>query len=133
MPKLNEAVKSVIAKTKIFPVATASKNGVPNVVPFAFVKVYDEDTILLADNFMNKSLNNLKENPEMAICVWDTESNQSYQIKGPVTIVTSGKVFEETVQWVKGVMEQMAPKSALLLKAAHVYVCQPGSDLGKEL
>jgi len=131
--KLNEEVKKVMAQTKIFPVATASKDGLPNVVPFAFVKCYNDDTILLADNFMNKSLKNLQENPWIAICVWDSQNKQSYQIKGEAEIITAGSVLEETAAWVKGVIPQLSPKSAILMKVKNVYICQPGPDLGKEL
>lgn len=133
MLKLTEEVKKTMAQTKIIPVATASQEGIPNVIPFAFVKCLDEETLLLADNFMNKSLKNLAENPYVSICVWDTESNLSYQIKGKATMETSGKIFDETVAWVKGAMPQLSPKSAILMKVTNVYICQPGPDLGKEL
>jgi predicted pyridoxine 5'-phosphate oxidase superfamily flavin-nucleotide-binding protein len=101
MSKLTDDVKKTMAQTKIIPVATASKEGMPNVIPFAFVKWLDEDTVLLADNFMNKSLKNLKENPYISICVWDAENKRSFQIKGEAVIETSGKVYDETVAWVK--------------------------------
>ncbi|MDD2497432.1 MAG: pyridoxamine 5'-phosphate oxidase family protein [Desulfitobacteriaceae bacterium] len=133
MAKLNEDVKKVISQTKTFPVATASKEGVPNVIPFAFVKCYGDDALLLADNFMQKSIANLEENPQMAICVWDSENKQAYQIKGEVTILKSGNVFDETIKWVQGVLSQLTPKTALLMKVTHVYVCQPGPDIGREL
>ncbi|MEL7566716.1 MAG: pyridoxamine 5'-phosphate oxidase family protein [Dehalobacterium sp.] len=133
MLKLTEEVKQTMAQTKIIPVATASKEGMPNVIPFAFVKCLDEETLLLADNFMNKSIKNLAENPYASICVWDGENNRSYQIKGKARIETSGKIFDETVAWVKEVMPQLTPKSAIILKVTNVYVCQPGPDLGKEL
>jgi hypothetical protein len=133
MAKLNADVQKIISQTKIFPVATASKDGVPNVVPFAFLKVFDEETLLLADNFMNKSINNLEDNPQMAVCVWDTENNQSYQIKGIATVFKSGEIFEETVAWVKKIMPELNPKSAVLLKVTNIFICQPGPDLGKEI
>jgi len=131
--KLTEEVKQTMAQTKIIPVATASKEGIPNVIPFAFVKCLDEETLLLADNFMNKSIKNLEENPHASICVWDGENNRSYQIKGKANIETSGKIFDETVVWVKAVMPELSPKSAIVMKVTNVYVCQPGPDLGKEL
>ncbi len=133
MPKLTGTVKDVFTKTAIYPVATASKDGVPNVVPIHFVKIYDEDTILLVDNFMNKSLKNLQENPQIAISVWDMNTNQAYQIKGQATIVTSGKPFDEAIAWVKKGMPDVNPKSAILMQVTHIYNTQPGSDLGKEL
>ncbi|HNB03165.1 MAG TPA: pyridoxamine 5'-phosphate oxidase family protein, partial [Methanoregulaceae archaeon] len=37
MVKLNDEMKETFAKVKLFPVATASKSGVPNVAPIAFV------------------------------------------------------------------------------------------------
>lgn len=133
MLKLTEEVKQTMAQTKTIPVATASKEGMPNVVPFAFIKCLDEDTLLFGDNFMDKSIKNLAENPYVAICVWDSENKRSYQIKGKATIETSGKVFDEMVAWVKGVAPNMPAKSAITVKVSHVYITQPGPDLGKEL
>ncbi|ATW27524.1 pyridoxamine 5'-phosphate oxidase family protein [Candidatus Formimonas warabiya] len=133
MPKISQEIKNTMAKTKIIPVATASKDGMPNVIPFAFVKCYDDETLVLADNFMQKSMKNLEENPFVSICVWDTEGNQSFQIKGKAAVETEGKVFNETVAWVKEAMPQLSPKSAILVKISNIYICQPGPDLGKEL
>lgn len=133
LAKITEAVKKTMSQTKIIPVATSSKAGIPNVIPFGFVKCYDDETLLLADNFMNKSMKNLEENPYVSICVWDTENNQSFQIKGQATIKKTGKVFDEMVAWVKGVMPQLSPKAAVLVKVTNIFVSQPGPDLGKEL
>jgi len=66
MVKLNEDMKTAFSKVKIFPVATASKEGVPNVVPIGFCLLVDDETIWIADNFMVKSLANLEENPKVA-------------------------------------------------------------------
>jgi len=35
--------------------STASPDGIPNVVPIGFARPIDEDTILIADNYMNKT------------------------------------------------------------------------------
>ena len=69
MVKLNEEMKTAFSKVKTFPVATASKEGVPNVVPIGFCLLVDDETIWIADNFMVKSLANLEENPNVAIYV----------------------------------------------------------------
>ncbi|SFR02988.1 pyridoxamine 5'-phosphate oxidase family protein [Desulfoscipio geothermicus] len=135
MPKLAGDVKETFSKTAIYAVATASKDGVPNVVPIHFVKIYDEsnDIILLVDNFMNKTLKNLEDNSRIAISVWDLDKKLAFQIKGEATIVKSGKPFDDASDWVKKTMPDLKPKSAILLKVTNVYNCQPGPDLGKEL
>ncbi|MCF8012057.1 MAG: pyridoxamine 5'-phosphate oxidase family protein [Clostridiales bacterium] len=135
MPKLVDSVKEVFNKNGIYAVATASASGLPNVVPIHFAKIYEEeeDTILLADNFMDKSYKNIEENPWIAISVWDTGKKLAYQIKGQASIVKSGKAFDDALAWVQKVKPDLKPKSAVLLKVTNVYNCQPGPDLGKEL
>ena len=63
MAALTPKMKELFAGIKLFPVATASKKGVPQVIPVAFVSLVRDDTIWLADNFMNKTVSNVRENP----------------------------------------------------------------------
>jgi uncharacterized protein len=133
MRGLNEEAKDVLARMKVIPVATASKDGCPNVVPMTFVKVLDDSALLVADNYMDKGARNLEENPQVAVSVWDTETKRAYQIKGTAEILRSGPVFDETVAWVTGLKPHLTTKAAVVLRVAHVYVCQPGPDLGKDV
>src|SRR5664280_2330738 len=89
MVKLTEEIKIAFSKVKIFPVATASKDGIPNVVPMGFCLLMDAETIWLADNFMVKSLANLKENPHVAIYVWDSDTGGCFQIKGKANVIST--------------------------------------------
>lgn len=68
MARLDETTKDVLARMKVTPVATASKDGCPNVVPMTFVKALDDFRLLVADNYMDKGAVNLEENPQVAIC-----------------------------------------------------------------
>ena len=52
---------------KVVPVATASKDGLPNVVPMTFVKALDDSAVLIADNYMDKGARNLEENPSVSV------------------------------------------------------------------
>ncbi|CAA7601452.1 pyridoxal 5'-phosphate synthase [Acididesulfobacillus acetoxydans] len=133
MSKLSTAVQELIAKQEVFPIATANPDGTPNVVPMTFVKVYDENNLLIVDNFMNKTRGNLTSNPQMAVCVWDLKAGQAYQIKGKTTRSTSGKVFDEAETWVKEKMPGLQAQAAVLLHVEKVFVCQPGEELGKEV
>ena len=93
MVKLTAEMKEAFLKMKVFPVATAAKDGTPNVVPIGIVELASDDTIWITDNFMNKSLENLKSNPKIAIYIWGPEIKGCFQIKGHVTIKTSGKEY----------------------------------------
>ena len=95
MVRLTEEMKEVFSKNKIFAIATASKAGIPNVAPMASVQLVSDDTIWLGDNFLNKTLANVKENPHMAIYFWEPEKKRCFQIKGSVTVKTSGPDYEK--------------------------------------
>ncbi|WP_455565218.1 pyridoxamine 5'-phosphate oxidase family protein [Methanosarcina barkeri] len=95
MVKLDEKMKTAFSKVKIFPVATASKDGIPNVVPIGFCQLVDDETIWISDNFMSKSLANLKENPNVAVYVWGPDTGGCFQIKGKAEIISSGDKFEK--------------------------------------
>ncbi|WP_051408076.1 pyridoxamine 5'-phosphate oxidase family protein [Dehalobacter restrictus] len=98
-----------------------------------FVKVLDENNLLLVDNFMNKTKKNLEVNPIMAVSIWDLSTCKSYQIKGSTTVVDSGSVFEDARAWVKEKMPVLQPKGAVILKVEKIFDCSPGPTLGQEL
>lgn len=133
MVSLNADMKDLFAKTKLFPVATASKAGVPNVAPIAYVRLMSDDTIWIADNFMNKTIANLKENPHAALYMWDPDSKMCFQIKGKVELKASGPDFEKMREWVHGAKPGLPAKTLVVMKVTDVFQCAPGPDAGKKI
>ena len=133
MAKFTGEMKEVMAKTKGFAVATATKDGVPNVVPFGFAKMLSDDEILLVKNFKGKTLDNMRANPKVAISVWDMKTIKGYQFKGDARIETSGSIFDEAVEMVKAAMPQARVQAAVVVKVSSIYVTTPGPDAGKQV
>lgn len=133
MTVLTEEMKEIFTKVKVFPVATASKVGIPNVAPMASVMLRGEDTIWIGDNYMCKTLANLKENPVLAVYAWDPETKRCLQIKGEVTIRTEGAEYEEMRAVLKAKNEAYPAKSLIILKVTEVFTCVPGKDAGKKI
>jgi predicted pyridoxine 5'-phosphate oxidase superfamily flavin-nucleotide-binding protein len=133
MVTLSGDMKDAFTKMKTFAVATASKKGIPNVVPIAFVKVKDEGTLWIADNFMHKTLANLKENPNIALYLWGPEIKGCTQVKGTVEIKASGKEFEEMRKWVHDKTPTLPAKSLIIVKVIEAYDCTPGAGAGKKI
>lgn len=115
--------------------ATSTSDGTPNAVPVGAKKIIDDETILISDQFLNKTLANMKSNPNVAVTFW--EGHEGYQFKGMVTIETSGKRFEETAEWVKRMGEKagfpLTSKGAVILKIEEIYGVAPGPGAGKKL
>jgi predicted pyridoxine 5'-phosphate oxidase superfamily flavin-nucleotide-binding protein len=130
---LTGPVAETLARTDVIPVATASPDGVPNVVPMRFVRVVDDETVVVADNYMGKGAANLRRNPWLALTVWDRESKRAYQIKGRAEVLTSGPLFDETAAWVASLKPELRTRAAVRVTVTNVFVCQPGPDLGTDL
>ncbi len=133
MVKLDEKMKTAFSKVKIFPVATASKDGIPNVVPIGFCQLVDDDTIWIADNFMSKSLANLKENPNVAIYVWGPDTGGCFQIKGKATVIDSGEKFEKMKSIVHAAKPGVPAKTLIEVQISDVFLCAPGPGAGQKL
>jgi len=131
MARITEEMKQVIEEAKVFAVATASEDGEPNVVSIAFGKVLGEEEILLVDNFMKKTIKNLKTNPRAAVSVWKTGDSKGYQFKGDVRIETSGRNFEDGVKMVKAEEPELNPKAVVIVTVKSIYSITPGPDAGK--
>ena len=133
MVALTGEMKELFAKVKLFPVATASKAGVPNVAPIAFVVLVSDDTLWLADNFMNKTLSNVRENPRAAIYLYDGDMKKCCQVKGTIEIRTTGSDYEKMKKMVHEKKPGLPAKSLLVMKITEVYECMPGPAAGKKI
>jgi hypothetical protein len=115
--------------------STSTPEGIPNAVPVGAKKIIDTQTILISDQFFNKTLANLKSNPQVAVTYW--EGHEGYQLKGTVTIETSGQRYEETAQWIHGLSAKVGfplkSKGAVILRIEEIYGVSPGPGAGKRL
>jgi uncharacterized protein len=131
MVKLTDEIKDSLTGTKTVFIASSGKDSTPNVVPIGAFRLLDDETMLISDQFFNKTFRNVQENPKVAISWWGEKGG--FQIKGTVTIHTNDKVFQDDVAWMKEIRPQLKPKSALILKISDVYSIKPGADAGKKI
>ena len=135
MAKMDEQVKDMITRVRTIVLATSDRDGVPNVVPIHSKNVIDDETILISNQFMGKTLENFLQNPKVAITLWD--KIKGYQIKGEGTYETSGKLYEETARFVeafgKSVNFPLSSKGILLVKVTEVFDVSPGPNAGKKI
>ena len=120
-----------VEKDLVF-LATSSKEGIPNVVPIGFARPIDGETILIADNYMNKTRKNLEENPNISLVTKDA-TKCPYQFKGKIEIFESGKYFDIVTEWGQNAMTKLTPKAAILMNVEEIYSIQPGPDAGKKI
>jgi predicted pyridoxine 5'-phosphate oxidase superfamily flavin-nucleotide-binding protein len=135
MAKMTERMQELFNKVPAVVLTTATLDGTPNAVPVGAKKIIDDETILISDQFLNKTLANLKSNPKVAVTFW--EGHEGYQLKGSITIETSGERFEETAKWIEEMGNKagfpLKSKGIVLLKTEEIYGVSPGPGAGKQL
>ena len=133
MVKLNADMKEAFSKMKVFPVATAAKDGTPNVVPLAMVTLHDDETIWITDNFMNKSMTNIRTNPKVAVYIWGPEIKGCFHIKGVASIKNSGDEYEEMKADINRKRPELPARSLIIVKITEIFECKPGPTAGSKL
>ena len=135
MATMTQRMKELFTKVPTAVLATATGDGTPNAVPVGAKKIIDDGTILISDQFFGKTLANMKANPKVALTYW--EGHEGYQIKGTVTIETSGPRYDETAKWIEEKSSKagfpLKSKGAVILKIDEIYGVAPGPGAGKKL
>ena len=94
---MEQRIKDIILDADSKAIATLSKEGEINVVPVSSVLI-DQEKIWLFDYFMKKTVENIKQNPNVALVVW--QDMKGWQIKGNASYVVEGDNFEKAKLWV---------------------------------
>lgn len=130
---LTAEMKNAIERAGLFPLATASSTGIPNVVPVKYLQVAADDLLWITDNYLHKTLANLLENPQAAIYVWSSEQRMCFQIKGTIEIKTEGEAYERMKALVQQKQADLPAKSLVSMRISEIYECLPGENAGKRL
>ncbi len=95
MAKLSEEAKKAIGELGPSLVATASKDGKPNVSLKGSFRVLDDEHVMFADIVSPRTTANLRENPQLSAIVFDAATRKGCRIWGKaVEILDSGNLFD---------------------------------------
>jgi len=77
---------------------TVDDKGIPNSIYVMCVGIYDGSTIVIADNYFDKTRKNIFAGSYGSI-LFITKDNEAYQVKGPITYHMEGDIFAEMKKW----------------------------------
>ncbi|HNZ61279.1 MAG TPA: pyridoxamine 5'-phosphate oxidase family protein [Methanofastidiosum sp.] len=129
--KIPANIRDIIDKERMHQLATASKDGEPNCSYVGAKYTLNDETIIIVDNFMKKTLKNILENPRVAIVV--IRDKEAYQIKGKCEYLTSGPIYEEAKKWMKTRGDRFPAKGALLIRVTDIFYSTSDEKAGLPL
>jgi len=99
MPQLPAAVKDAWEHRNGPAVLTTVSDGsTPNTIYVTCVALYDDRTILIADNYFDKTRRNILAGGKGSL-LFMAEGHKPYQIKGTISYHTDGPLFDHMKSW----------------------------------
>ena len=78
--------------------ATVASNSVPNSIYITCVSIYNQQSIVIADNYFVKTKENVQSNNSASV-LFITVEGVSFQVKGRLVYHTQGAVFDFMKSW----------------------------------
>jgi hypothetical protein len=97
--------------------ATVSEDGTPNAIYASCVAKYDDQTLVVADNYFDKTRRNIL-NGGTAALLFITPDDGAFQVKGPIEFQEDGPIFEDMKCWNP---DQHPGRAAAALTVEEVY------------
>ncbi|HZK28587.1 MAG TPA: pyridoxamine 5'-phosphate oxidase family protein [Clostridia bacterium] len=77
---------------------TVNEQGVPNAIYATCVSIFKDKTLVVADNYFDKTRKNILSGSPASI-LFITKEGTSYQLKGSITYHKDGELFDDMKQW----------------------------------
>ena len=99
MAQLPEEVRAAWEKREgPIVLTTVDEKGLPNSIYATCVSMFDEETLVVADNYFDKTRKNLQAGSKGSL-LFITAEGKSYQVKGRMEYHTEGAVFQDMKKW----------------------------------
>jgi predicted pyridoxine 5'-phosphate oxidase superfamily flavin-nucleotide-binding protein len=95
MAEINEELKDLIEKN-VVALASIDESGKPHCIVVAYPKIVSKNQVVITDNFMKETVQNILKNNNISLIVWNTdwddiEDCYGYEVRGVVEYFNSGK------------------------------------------
>src|SRR5947209_6253313 len=130
---LTSDMKRVVEEQRLGFVATVCPDGTPNLSPKGTTAVWDDEHLVFADIRSPVTVKNLRQNPAVEINVVDPISRKGFRFKGMATVINSGPLFDEVLEFFKRErgLVQMQVQTFVLVEVKQTRpLISPAYDLG---
>ncbi len=121
-----------IIETGLGFVGTADRNGRPNIAPKGSMRLENEETFVFTEGGGKKTLQNLKENPEVTVAYVDREKVEGYQFKGKAEIIEQGSLYDKFAK-IAEERGRQKPIAVVKIKIEEIYSLKPGPMAGEKI
>lgn len=131
MVKIGDEIVSLIAKEgNVVVVASVDASGIPNISPRYVMMILNDEKLVFADVYMNKTFTNIKRWPKVSVAIVDKLNRGGFQLKGDVEQITDLDIISQCAKKLKELKFDSAPAFVWALNVKEIYSIVP-SELSK--
>ena len=127
----DEIVQLIIREGNIVYVGSVDRMGIPNISPRYVMAILDDEKIVFADAYMNKTYANVKSWPKITVAIVDKANRSGFQLKGDAEEIEDPGVIAQAGQKLKDLGFKSGPTTVWALNIKEIYSIKP-SEKSKE-
>ena len=135
MAKIPQEAQDLFNNVSAVVFSTACSDGQPNSCIVGMKKIIDDETLYLSDQFFNKTLANVRENPKVCVAWWG--EGGAFEAYGMARYVNEGPEFEELRAWANEAFQRkgmpITAKGGVFVDVFAVYNSSPGPQAGDQI
>jgi uncharacterized protein len=120
-----EAVTLILKNDSVVLVGSVDSKGVPNIAPRFVLAVIEDEKLLFADAFKNKTFDNIRAWRKVTVSVMDRETMGGFQLKGDAEEVEDKELVAQAAAKLRGYGITSKPEKAWVLSVKEVYSLKP--------
>jgi predicted pyridoxine 5'-phosphate oxidase superfamily flavin-nucleotide-binding protein len=129
MVKLSDEIVSLIAKEgNVIVIASVDASGIPNISPRYVMTILEDEKLVFADVYMNKTFANIKRWPKVAAAIVDKVNRGGFQLKGDVEEITDPVIISQCAKKLKELKFDSAPSFVWALNVKEIYSIVPSES-----
>jgi uncharacterized protein len=122
-----EAVTLILKNDNVVLVGSVDAKGMPNIAPRFVLAVIDDEKLLFADAFKNKTFDNIKAWRKVAVSIMDKETMGGFQLKGDAEEVEDEELVSQANAKLREFGIAAKPQRAWMLSVTEVFSLRPES------
>ncbi|QLC26598.1 pyridoxamine 5'-phosphate oxidase family protein [Parasphingopyxis algicola] len=113
--KLSNEIRKFVADQRLGFLATVCADGTPNLSPKGLTFVLNEQQIVIGEIRSPGTISNLLQQPVAELNVVDHLSRKGFRFKGECLVLSEGKVFEDSVNFLRSMGAKSDINSVILM------------------
>lgn len=130
MPVVPLRARKLMGSGRVMALATASGSGEPNVAPMQQCWWFDDETLVVGDFFMKKTMENILENGRASFSVWEQDPREGYRFTGSARYLTKGPEYDLANGEMHKAKPDMNFKGVAVIRVERVYDIKSGPTAG---